>query len=424
MNQPFIEYIKSIDHAVTHAGKFHADDVFSVALLHYINPDIKIERVNKVPEDYTGLAFDIGFGAYDHHQLDKRLRENGVPYAAFGLLWESLGSDLIGEEEAKKFDQRFIEPLDVNDNFGEEHVIARAVSNFNPTWDSDEDAYEAFIKASEWALGILKGEFAQMEGRKRAKDLVEAALAESKDGILILKQSMPWKKYVKDTDITFAIYPSNRGGYCAQAVPSDFDYKVLKCPFNSEWCGKTEDEIKEISGIETATFCHNSGFLFSALTLEDCIKACNLSREKQQAEKQAEGKTLEQASEEPVVLNLSTSSSIEWSEEKLARAESFGKIIDLELPDVNVRTYRGISFPEEGMDITKSEKEKRQEAFANMVDDCVKKVMSYDANAVIVEGDAVLTFAIVRKLMNKKVRVLAPRYDQNNEFRKFVKFEL
>ena len=33
------------DYAVTHGAKFHADDVFSGALLRYMNPNIRIDRV-------------------------------------------------------------------------------------------------------------------------------------------------------------------------------------------------------------------------------------------------------------------------------------------------------------------------------------------------------------------------------------------
>ena len=83
--------------AFTHSGKFHADDVFSSALLLYLNPEITILRGNKVPEDFDGIIFDIGRGRYDHHQKDSRIRENGIPYAAFGLLWEELGTEILGE---------------------------------------------------------------------------------------------------------------------------------------------------------------------------------------------------------------------------------------------------------------------------------------------------------------------------------------
>lgn len=69
-----IEQIKQKDAcAFTHGGKFHADDVFSSALLLYINPEISITRGNSVPDDFTGIVFDIGRGEFDHHQKDSRI---------------------------------------------------------------------------------------------------------------------------------------------------------------------------------------------------------------------------------------------------------------------------------------------------------------------------------------------------------------
>ena len=51
--------------AFTHGGKFHADDVFSAALLLHFNPQLTIQRGNRVPEDFAGIVFDIGRGEYD-----------------------------------------------------------------------------------------------------------------------------------------------------------------------------------------------------------------------------------------------------------------------------------------------------------------------------------------------------------------------
>ena len=134
--------------AFTHSGKFHADDVFSSALLLYLNPEITILRGNKVPEDFDGIIFDIGRGRYDHHQKDSRIRENGIPYAAFGLLWEELGTEILGEELAAKFDEAFVQPLDNNDNTGEKNELASLIGSFNPSWDEDGETDEAFFRGS------------------------------------------------------------------------------------------------------------------------------------------------------------------------------------------------------------------------------------------------------------------------------------
>ena len=58
----------------THAGKFHADDVFATALLQILRPDIKITRGFTVPDDFDGIVYDIGFGMFDHHQEPREYR--------------------------------------------------------------------------------------------------------------------------------------------------------------------------------------------------------------------------------------------------------------------------------------------------------------------------------------------------------------
>ena len=42
---------KTYDCAITHGGRFHADDVFSAALLKMVYPDIRIIRTFTVPDD-------------------------------------------------------------------------------------------------------------------------------------------------------------------------------------------------------------------------------------------------------------------------------------------------------------------------------------------------------------------------------------
>ena len=268
-----------IEKGFTHSGKFHADDVFSAALLTILNPDIKIERGFQVPEDFDGIVFDIGFGEFDHHQQDREVRDNQIPYAAFGLLWKKYGSLLVGEEEAKRFDEKFIQSLDMNDNTGSENEIADVISVFNPPWDWAVSSDKAFEEAKELAYKILVKEIEHIKSINRAEELVTKALKGLEDGILVLPRSAPWKKFVKEKEVNFVIYPSNRGGYCAQAVQKDDKPNELKIPFPENWRGVEKELIGSVSGVETLQFCHNSGFLISALTLEDIIKACKITAE-------------------------------------------------------------------------------------------------------------------------------------------------
>ena len=56
----------------THAGKFHADDVFATALLQIVRPDIKITRGFVVPDEFV-----VGYGL-DYAQLYRNLPYIGV----------------------------------------------------------------------------------------------------------------------------------------------------------------------------------------------------------------------------------------------------------------------------------------------------------------------------------------------------------
>ena len=378
--------------AFTHGGKFHADDVFSAALLLYLNPEIQIERGNQVPENYEGIVFDVGRGAYDHHQKDSRVRENGIPYAAFGLLWEVLGAEILGEDLAVQFDESFVQPLDQNDNTGEKNELATLIGNFNPTWDSKGGTDEAFFQAVSVAGMILENKFQRYFGNERADKRVEEVLraheADLKTGrvpaeqekILILPEFVPCQKHLSETKIAFVIFPSNRGGYCIQ--PQKREYSMnYKCSFPEEWLGLEKEALEEVTGLESASFCHKGGFLMTTGTLEDAVKACKIS--------------LRAFHEEPKLVNLGGS---EKSDELLRQLPEWKsvQIIHMELPAVPELNLQG-NYGEVAME--KAE-------WKSLVKDQVKKILKVKPEAVYVEGDVFSTYPIIHILRKKHIPVL------------------
>lgn len=268
------------DQGFTHGAKFHADDVFSTALLRLLNPGIKITRGFEVPEEFDGIVYDIGRGKYDHHQEDKAVRENGIPFAAFGLLWREYGTCFLTEEEAADFDESFIQPLDESDNTGSDHVLADVISKFNPGWDSDASYEERFWEAERFAEDILRHSFESIQGLRRASQVVEQAMAESDGTILLLPCYVPWKKSVMGSTYQFAVYPSNRGGYSVQGVPKSKEDRSLVCDFPQEWWGKEPEQLRCLSGVETARFCHATGFMAAADTQEDAVRMARIALKK------------------------------------------------------------------------------------------------------------------------------------------------
>lgn len=382
-----LEEIKKKDaKAFTHGGKFHADDVFSAALLLYINPEIVISRGNKVPEDFDGIVFDIGRGRYDHHQKDSRVRENGVPYAAFGLLWEALGKEILGEELAEKLDESFIQPLDINDNTGEKNELATLIGNFNPPWDAKGGSDEAFFQAVSVAGMILENKFERYRGNARADQRVEQVLEEHnpKDRILVLPEFIPCQKALAETEIAFVIFPSNRGGYCIQ--PQKREYSMnYKCSFPSQWLGLEGEELVKETGLSSAVFCHKGGFLMTVGELEDAKAACK--------------KALEVYQEDSVIVSLSAP---DTEAEELLKQIAGARGI----PSVRICHVDFAALPELEIEDNYAEVALEKQDWKARVKEQVRQILKYKPEAVYVQGNVFETYPLVHALRKKHIPVL------------------
>ena len=384
MNQ-LLEMIRQKDaSAFTHSGKFHADDVFSSALLLYLNPEITITRGNKVPDDFDGIVFDIGRGRYDHHHKDSRIRENGIPYAAFGLLWEDLGCEILGDELAEKFDEAFVQPLDNNDNTGEKNELASLIGSFNPSWDENGGTDEAFFRAVSVAGMILENKFARYLGNERADKRIEEVL-ETRDQtgdsrILVLPEFIPCQKRLSETEVAFVIFPSNRGGYCIQPQKKEYSLNY-KCSFPSEWLGLENEELQKETGLSSATFCHKGGFLMSVGDLSDAIRACQIS--------------LDAFTEEITLVNLGDDTSADTLLAQLPGL-AHAKIIHKSLPE----------FPELTLDGIYGEVTMEKPEWKTYVKDQVKELLKTKPEAVYVNGNLFSLYPIVHQLRKKHIPVL------------------
>lgn len=392
MNE-LMEQIKKKDaRAFTHGGKFHADDVFSAALLFYINPEITILRGNRVPDDFDGIVFDIGRDAYDHHQRDSRVRENGVPYAAFGLLWEAVGAEILGEELAEEFDEAFVQPLDHNDNTGEKNELANLIGNFNPTWDAQGGNDEAFFQAVSVAGMILENKFERYRGNERADRRVEEILEEHRQAvtsgksdsedakILILPEFVPCQKRLSETEIAFVIFPSNRGGYCIQPQKKEYSMNY-KCSFPSSWLGLEGEELSLVTGLKSAAFCHKGGFLMTCGTLEDSVLACRSS--------------LAVFHEEAVIVSLGGNKETDMLLQKLPDLSS-ARIVHLPVPQLPELTLNGI-YGELSMEKTE---------WKSFIKDRIKEILRYKPEAVFADNAMFSLYPIVHALRKKHIPVL------------------
>jgi len=286
--------------AVTHSGVFHADEVMASVILKQFYDDVKILRSrNQEDFDKADIVFDVGGGEYDHHNDYKEYRENGVPYAACGLIWREFGPKLIRqykpsfskeqvEEVFLSVDKSVIESIDAIDNghFIEKDdvhmpTLDQLVKGFNPNWNKDLDANEQFNKAIDFCTPILlntiDGSISAIEAEKIVKSSYENREVEN---ILILDKFCPWKRHLyncdEDGSIIYVIFKDLVNGYRVQAV-SEPDSRDSKKEFPREWAGKDSDMINALVDIDDAIFVHPGGFIAGTGSLSSAIKMAELA---------------------------------------------------------------------------------------------------------------------------------------------------
>lgn len=248
---------------IVHGGIFHTDDALTVAMAKCINPKVTVERVFKAPETVEEgvIIADIGGGEYDHHQADAKIRENGFKYAACGLFFEKFWMELFpSEETAKQFEEEFIFPVELQDNYGKgeySNPLSLAVSSFIPSWNEEKAMDEAFNEAVDMLVKIIKNKIKQAKAKLEAESKIEESYKHSDGRTLVLNEFVPWAEYVKGTTIQRCIYPSMRGGYNLQIVP---ETNLLP----EAWLNEKP---------KGCTFVHMGKFLAAFETKEDALDA-------------------------------------------------------------------------------------------------------------------------------------------------------
>lgn len=276
---------------ITHAKNFHADDVFSTALLAVLTKretyELNVIRSNypykelseDILNDPENIMYDIGRGKFDHHQADSPVRENGIKYAAFGLLWKEFGD----WDKYPDFDRDFVSKIDDHDNGGKMNEMSLVIRSFNPSSMelnglSEEEQIKIydrqFYKAVAFAKDYIDNLFKNYDELNHSKEYIEKNAEfflwtkdlSGKKTIMILPEYVgKLDDIILDyyKDVVAVIYPSNRGGYAAKVIPKDKNTMESYYTFPYIWCGAEPDNLPS-----DVQFCHKSGFLATFKTLE------------------------------------------------------------------------------------------------------------------------------------------------------------
>lgn len=275
---------------ITHSGTMHADEVFATAFLDLYRHDVILMRVPHIEEDKIrkdAIVYDIGRGKYDHHQEDAEVRENGIKYSSFGLLFREYGKDYLKSIKIEDIDdvyigieKELIEGIDAIDNgqFPEitatykVKTISDMIKLFNPSYGSNETEREQFIKAVSLAKMIFQETVCNVVGKVKAKKIVLEKIKNADKDYLELEEYLPFEETILKCEeanhILFVMYPSNRGGYGIKTIKKSSEDKTDRLSFPESWAGLDKEELEKASGIKDISFCHSNRFLVTCNTKE------------------------------------------------------------------------------------------------------------------------------------------------------------
>jgi len=289
---------------VTHDGKFHADDVFAVATLLLVFPGATVTRTRDeglikgadAAVDVGGI-YDEETNRFDHHQKEGAgVRENGIPFAAFGLVWKRFGEALSKDRKvAYHVEETLVSPIDANDNGVDletpgpvgigagvfTYTIVDAIRAFDPTWLEEDHASDAaFAEATLFAKRIIEREIKRGEGKKKGEEKVIELYEHAKDKrLIVLPHAYSWKDTLCKFPLPlFVVHPQN-GTWRVCAVRDNPHVFVNRKDLPAEWAGLRDRELSRLTGVEGSVFCHRNRFMAVAESKEGAIALANLALE-------------------------------------------------------------------------------------------------------------------------------------------------
>lgn len=287
----------------THNGKFHSDDVFSVALLTTLFPDAQVIRSRDldVLRDLdvvldVGGEYDPSRNRFDHHQVGGAgERPNGIRYSAFGLIWQAYGLEYCkGNSEAhKRIFEGFISSFDAYDNGHDTFVmtvddvsVIQLQDIFdkylNPNIDEPSELSDydnAFMRAVEIAKVILERvvlrEISGIAAEQRFYDAWQAS--PDKRYVILDVMAKAGDRAEDMPELLYYVYQAPNKNWQVQAMTTSKGSFEPRKMMPQSWAGLKDNELADVTGVEDAVFCHNNLHLCGAKSKEGAIKLLMLA---------------------------------------------------------------------------------------------------------------------------------------------------
>lgn len=281
---------------VTHDGKFHCDDLFACASIQiYLDKkDFGYELRRTRDEQLIkkgDYVFDVGgihdpsINRYDHHQKGGAgERANGIPYASFGLVWETLGAEICGNAEIKNLvEEELVMPVDADDSGYKLFDLKTGIAPYRiqeffyssrPTWKEEPNFDETFVELLPQVKKLIKRLIKKSEDYLEARTIVKNAYENSADKRLVTFDiNLPPATSIltEHPEPLYAVSPRPEGTWRVEAVTKGrFTFESRK-PFPEAWRGERDAGLQAVTGVSDAVFCHNGGFMAVAQTKDGAM---------------------------------------------------------------------------------------------------------------------------------------------------------
>ncbi len=276
----------------THDGSFHADEVTACALLlafKLIDRDKIIRTRDLSVIDTCEYVCDVGgiynpdYKRFDHHQVGYQ-----GDLASAGMVTLYLKDQgLINEKLYDFLNRSFIWGVDAHDN-GRVTIepgvctFSQVISNFvPPDYEvSVEEMTKAFSAALDFAHGHVVRLLERYQYVEDCRELVSEAMKKG-DKVLLFDKAMPWLDVFFDMGgerhpAQFVIMPSGSHWKLRGIPPNSKDRMKVRVPLPEAWAGLMDEDLKKVTGIPGAIFCHKGRFISVWETKNDALKALNL----------------------------------------------------------------------------------------------------------------------------------------------------
>lgn len=283
-----------------HSGRFHSDEAFAIATLKMLGDVDYVRTRDESVMQSCDLRVDVGrkydpkTGDFDHHQPEGAgKRENGIPYASFGLIWKEFGTKVCESQEvASMVEKRLVQIIDANDTGFDllepkikevkSFSIDDAIDDMMPSWkigNPSPSQMDVFFKSAvELASQTLKNAIDKARDHIDGDKFVRSAIKNANDErLIILDKYVAWQDVVvteapKALFVILPAWPSPNDDWVIKTIDVEIGSFENRKKLPASWAGKIDGELAEVTGVKDAKFCHPARFMAIARSKEGCLE--------------------------------------------------------------------------------------------------------------------------------------------------------